>query len=178
MLRELMTNRYVWLSVLTVIIVAVVIWSFYFRVPTTEEMQYERTVQDPRLLLMYAPWCGHCKTLVPTWDKMTREYGERMHKVNGDESPELMQKYDVKGFPTIVILNDDKAVHYQGDRSEQSLRAVLDGSTSRVQLPAHLEKLARQYEEYEAMGMEPPMPIENKATPEEVLLLRQYWASK
>ncbi|KAI9908803.1 hypothetical protein PsorP6_003284 [Peronosclerospora sorghi] len=37
------------------------------------------TSKDPWLIKFYAPWCGHCKHLAPTWNKLSRTLKE-----NGD----------------------------------------------------------------------------------------------
>lgn len=61
------------------------------------------------LVEFYAPWCGHCKHMVPEYKKLAELVGSDpllkskvvVAKVNADAHRSLGEKFDVKGFPTI-----------------------------------------------------------------------------
>ena len=87
-----------------------------------------------RVVIFYAPWCGHCKKMLEgtdaTWQKLKARHGQRkdvsIEEVNGDESPEQMTKYGVVNYPTILKLNNDKVTKYNGDRTLESLEAFIN----------------------------------------------------
>ncbi|KAH0585150.1 hypothetical protein H2248_008408 [Termitomyces sp. 'cryptogamus'] len=60
----------------------------------------------PGLVEFYAPWCGHCKSLAPTYEQLADAFSgvkDRVviAKVDADSDKELARKYEVKGFPTL-----------------------------------------------------------------------------
>jgi thioredoxin domain-containing protein 5 len=73
------------------------------------------------LVEYYAPWCGHCKRLAPTWDQLATEavgQGFRIAKVDCTVEKDVATKEGVRGFPTIKLLHDGKAVDtYRDERS-------------------------------------------------------------
>ena len=73
----------------------------------------------PSMVLFYAPWCPHCKSMMGDWDKLRRRVGQNMEivKVNCDEKPEMAEKHDVKGFPTIILFKDGRKIHFEGSRN-------------------------------------------------------------
>lgn len=81
------------------------------------------------LYLFYADWCGHCKTFKPEWQQLEKELSNTniiTKKINGDsedkEDQDLMLKYNVSGFPTIILLlPDETTYHYNGSRNKNDL---------------------------------------------------------
>jgi protein disulfide-isomerase-like protein len=80
------------------------------------------------LVLFYADWCGHCKTLHPVWDKAATEVnvdGIKMGKVNCGDSNDpahnaITKKYNINGYPTIYLLNNGKIeAEYDGGRESK-----------------------------------------------------------
>jgi thiol-disulfide isomerase/thioredoxin len=69
-------------------------------------------------LIFYAPWCGHCKKSMKDFKDAVSSSGGTVKLINGDEEPELVTKYKVKGFPTIMKANGET---YSGDRSSSSI---------------------------------------------------------
>ncbi|KXS12625.1 disulfide isomerase [Gonapodya prolifera JEL478] len=60
----------------------------------------------PALVEFFAPWCGHCKNLAPTYEDLATTYLPHkddviIAKVDADKHKELGQKFGVSGFPTI-----------------------------------------------------------------------------
>jgi len=65
------------------------------------------------LVLVYAPWCGHSKRMLPDYERIQSEFdGKVMNgkKVNilmhTDEEKDKVKQYGVKGFPSLFIEKD------------------------------------------------------------------------
>ncbi|KAG0329900.1 hypothetical protein BGZ99_010011 [Dissophora globulifera] len=77
------------------------------------------------LVEFYAPWCGHCKNLAPTYEKVAQDFVNDKDTVviaNVDATAEtaLAKKYGIEGYPTIKFFAADGTVEdYNGGRSEQ-----------------------------------------------------------
>lgn len=90
------------------------------------------------LVLFHAPWCGHCKQLMPTWDKFESENqggSVDVLKINADDNQEAAKKHGVEGYPTIKFLpngldNPEGAVDYQGERTYEGLKKFLQEHSS------------------------------------------------
>ena len=74
----------------------------------------------------YAPWCGHCQQLEPTWEKLAKilKGVVKVGAVNADEEKQLGGQYQIQGFPTIKFFGFNKKKDpetYQGGRDAESM---------------------------------------------------------
>ncbi|KAE8657631.1 Protein disulfide isomerase-like 2-1 [Hibiscus syriacus] len=74
------------------------------------------------LVEFYAPWCGHCKNLAPTYEKVATafnsEEGVVVANLDADKYRDLAEKYGISGFPTLKFFpKANKAgENYEGGR--------------------------------------------------------------
>ena len=59
------------------------------------------------LVEFYAPWCGHCKKLSPTWESLATNLKGKVNvgKVDVPENRDLGSRFGIKGFPTIKFFS-------------------------------------------------------------------------
>ncbi len=87
---------------------------------------------EKTMVLFYADWCGHCKKIKPDWEECSKKVNKeekRMIKVDvGGKTPEqkeLLDKYQIDGFPTILVFQNGTAEPYQGERSVEAFLKAL-----------------------------------------------------
>jgi thioredoxin 1 len=73
---------------------------------TSENWQKEVEQSDkPVLVDFWAPWCGPCRSLGPTIDKMATQYDGKVKvgKLNVDDAPDVATKYGVTSIPRVFL---------------------------------------------------------------------------
>jgi protein disulfide-isomerase-like protein len=70
------------------------------------------------LVEFYAPWCGHCKKMIPTWEELAGSDEINVAKVDCTIHKDLASEYEIRGFPTIYLFKaDGSKVKYSGART-------------------------------------------------------------
>jgi thioredoxin len=76
--------------------------------------QFEDSLASRGLVLVdfFAPWCGPCKKMKPTLDKISRDYKGKVFvwRIDVDENPELAKSLKIDALPTVAVYNSGKAV--------------------------------------------------------------------
>ena len=77
------------------------------------------------LVEFYAPWCGHCKSLAPEWEKAATLLKGivKVVAVDATAAESLAQKYQIQGFPTIKVFGNNKKspTDFQGQRTSDAI---------------------------------------------------------
>lgn len=104
----------------------------------------------------YAPWCGHCKTLAPTWEDLSDRLQESdvhdviIAKVDCTQEKEVCNRFNIKGFPSLKYFANRKMFAYKGERNIDALYDfVTEGYKSALQdtippVPSFYEKTMKQ----------------------------------
>ena len=85
----------------------------------------------PVLVDFWAPWCGPCRTLGPTIEKLAGDYEGRVKigKMNTDENMETPGSLRITAIPTVLFFHKGEEVRdlrLVGVNPETKFRAALD----------------------------------------------------
>eukprot|EP01022_Parablepharisma_sp_SALTPOND_P034057 TRINITY_DN903_c0_g1_i2.p1 TRINITY_DN903_c0_g1~~TRINITY_DN903_c0_g1_i2.p1 ORF type:complete len:784 (-),score=123.18 TRINITY_DN903_c0_g1_i2:33-2384(-) len=85
----------------------------------------EKNKEKPILLKLYAPWCGHCKSMAPEFEKaaeLSKEQGRPyvFAEIDAAANQDAAKHFDITGFPTLFFLYDGKKEEYNEGRNAQA----------------------------------------------------------
>jgi thioredoxin 1 len=84
---------------------------------------------QPVLVDFWAEWCGPCRALAPTIEKLAKDYSGKVKvgKVDTDVNRETAMQYRIESIPTVILFrNGQVAQKFVGLRREADYKQVLD----------------------------------------------------
>jgi thioredoxin 1 len=85
--------------------------------------------EGPVLVDFWAEWCGPCRMLAPTIDKIANDYAGKVKvgKVDTDSNREVSMKYQISAIPTVILFkNGEVAQKFVGLRQEKDFRDAIE----------------------------------------------------
>lgn len=80
---------------------------------------------ETKVIIAKADWCGHCQKAAPEFEKLKQASPIQLSNgskatvdiLDADQNKAEMAAYNVKGFPTIIILKGSQKIEYPGERT-------------------------------------------------------------
>ena len=95
-----------------------------------QEQNFNEAISNtkgPVLVDFWAEWCGPCKMMNPVLENLDGSVA--IAKLNVDESPDIAQRYNVRGIPTLLLFNNGELVAQRtGAASQQQVKAFIEQS--------------------------------------------------
>jgi len=99
----------------------------------TDQNFESEVLKDNNLVLVdfWTEWCGPCRMLAPTIDKIATEYAGKVKvgKVDTDSNREVSMKYQISAIPTVILFkNGEVAQKFVGLRQEKDFRDAIEAA--------------------------------------------------
>eukprot|EP00124_Ichthyophonus_hoferi_P004384 Ihof_evm2s474 gene=Ihof_evmTU2s474 len=80
------------------------------------------------MIEFYAPWCSHCRDLVPIWESAAEQLEGDVHfgKVNCISDSSLAKRYNIRGYPTIKAFRSGPKGEIVDFNAPRNLDSIVD----------------------------------------------------
>ncbi|GBF96497.1 hypothetical protein Rsub_09839 [Raphidocelis subcapitata] len=103
------------------------------------EDNYDDAISDGKVYFIkyFAPWCGHCKRLAPTWAELAETYKNhdsiQIAHVDCTTDRDVCSDAEIKGYPTLKVMHDGEEVKaYRGARELDALKKFIEETANEV----------------------------------------------
>ena len=86
------------------------------------------------LVDFWAEWCGPCRNLAPTIERVAARYAgtTRVVKVNIDDEPQMLRQYGIRGVPTLILFKDgSEQERIVGAATAEAIASMIDRHLAR-----------------------------------------------
>ena len=83
----------------------------------------------PFLVDFWAEWCGPCKMIAPSVEKISEEYSDKLKvgKLDVDSNPNISSTFGIRSIPTLLIFKNGSPVdQIVGAVSKEVISAKVD----------------------------------------------------
>jgi thioredoxin 1 len=87
--------------------------TFVVSIQSHAEFQEATTQDSLAVVKFYTTWCPDCRKLNTFIDDIIAKHSDlRWYEINGEDFPDLSEKYEVMGVPSLLVFkNGEKVAH-------------------------------------------------------------------
>ena len=106
--------------ILALVVLSTSLYDRYSSVRSLTTADFSQVKKGIWLVEFYAPWCGHCKSLAPEYEKAAKALKGIANIAAVDATKEQVD-VQIQGYPTLKFYVEGKVTDYDGPRTADGI---------------------------------------------------------